>query len=104
MSTVYSVQLACIGSLASDQVVFTARPSTRTVLRDLVVFPATDGQIYNLSVLHGSQTAVLLYGTREAAGSIHWEGRQVMEAGDQLHWQSQEPGGTLLVSGYEFEL
>lgn len=79
------------------------------VIRDIVV--VWDGEsdagteFYNLSVV--SDTGLILYGQPGSSGAHlveHWQGRQVVDAGDGIEWAGTTDTWYSRVCGYALDL
>jgi hypothetical protein len=80
----------------------------RWIVRDIVVLWSAaawmaPGQIQLLD----NENSVLFWSDVDAGGGselLHWEGRQVLDEGDQINVSITNPGASLRVSGYILSL
>ena len=109
MAAVYS-KLLCEGTLTAFVVQTFGPPAgTKWVVRDIVA--VNDVRARNqasgvFQVLDDNGTPVWLLANTAAFGSTpyHWEGHQVIEAGDHLNWFSFLTGWQFRCSGYQLTL
>jgi hypothetical protein len=104
MSRLYSARL--LGGGATDSLSAVVPAGYRWVVRDAVLFfdgagTNDDATLYVL--IAGGGTGQLLYvqATASQVSLTHWEGRQVLNAGDTLGFGASTLNWYVLVSGYQ---
>jgi len=103
MARVYSVRL--LGGGATDGLGATCPENVRWVVRDAQLYydGASGADQYNLSVVG---IGPIMYGTATAdkAEIFEWQGRQVVNPGEELYFSSSTANWYVLVSGYALTL
>jgi hypothetical protein len=107
MSKVYSTRF--IGSGAVDSVSETVPSGVLWVVRDAILFfdGANSNDGYSLSAYFVGGGAGVIQSGQSTAGEIllvHWEGRQVLNAGDELEFSASTLNWYVMVSGYVLTL
>lgn len=104
MATVYSVRI--MGGGAVDVLGATCPAGIRWIVRDVLLFfdGAESADAFNLSV--GPGTGVIMYGvaTPGHAQVFEWQGRTVIEPGEELVFGAGSANWYVLVSGYALTL
>lgn len=106
MAEPYSVQLFAQGLTESgDLLLFTAAPAKVTIIRDASFSPAFNAQALNFFIVAGAQSVSWVVTQEPTLDTFHWQGRQVLNPGDQVHVFkfTTDPLG-IVISGYELEL
>jgi len=102
---VYTQQLVLTNStIVGAQVLFTARPGFRTVLRDITISCQGAPGVAALYVVSGSQAATLIYRDLQLQELEHWQGRVALNPGDTVHFLSPGASTQVVVTGYELFL
>lgn len=107
MSKVYSSRL--LGGGATASLSATVPADVLWVVRDAVLYfdGASSSDAYNLAVLALAGWSAVIDAGQVAGGTqetIHWEGRQVLVTGDELHFSASSSNWYVLVSGYVLTL
>jgi len=85
------------------QTIFTADAAFHYVVRDIVVTNGDlgphDDQVY-IRLPNGENVNLLLLEQMPAASTVHWDGRQALEPGDELRFVRGGPFQAIAVTGY----
>jgi hypothetical protein len=92
-----------IGAMPTAQgVLYTVPAGFTVVLRDIELYQYSGGSgLYYLAIsAAGSNAIVYAVTAAPTASSYHWDGRVVMNAGDELLGQAAAANNQVVVSGY----
>lgn len=87
-------------------VVYTVPVGKAVVVLDVCLCQFVAGSAALLALLHTPGTAAVTFASSpnvSAYNSYHWDGRQAMQAGDELEVQANVNGMAYAVTGYEFD-